>query len=155
MMPAQKPGKSKQDYQTPPELLDAVREELGITQFTMDLAADDTNHICPDYFTTEVDAFDFTWARGGWNWLNPPFGNIRPWVKKAWEETSHGARTAVLVPASVGSNWWKNWVHGKAGVLFLNGRVQFVGAEGLYPKDCAILLYKPHTVGGYAVWSWK
>ena len=47
----------------------------------------------------------------------------------------------MLVPAGVGSNWWKAWVHHKAYVFLLNGRITFVGQPTCYPKDCCLLYY--------------
>ena len=62
----------------------------------------------------------------------------------------------MLVPASVGSNWWQEFVHHKAHVLMLNDRIQFVGAEWVYPKDLGLLLYTPFIrQGSYEGWSWK
>lgn len=37
-MPKQKPGKSKQDYETPKDLLDAIRKRLKISIFVFDFA---------------------------------------------------------------------------------------------------------------------
>ncbi len=37
--PKQKPGRSKQDYGTPPEFLDAVKARFRIEAFDCDLAA--------------------------------------------------------------------------------------------------------------------
>lgn len=158
-MPQQKPHRSKQDYGTPPEFLTAVRDLLGIVEFDFDLAASDTNAVCPQYYTEADDSLIQPWKVGiGWNWLNPPFSKIRPWVKKAVDETvGHGAKTAMLVPASVGSTWWHDWVHGFAYVHFLAPRLVFVGETASYPKDLALLLYQPPTIGwgGYSTWGWK
>lgn len=157
-MPLQKPGESKQDYGTPPEVLAAVRKKLGITEFDIDLAASYENKVCASCYTELTDSLSHTtpWKVGdGWNWLNPPYAKIEPWVYKAWSESLLGAKTAVLVPAGVGSNWWGNWVHGKAHTLLMHGRVQFVGAEGLYPKDTVVLLYASMCRGGYEFWNWR
>jgi hypothetical protein len=90
----------------------------------------------------------------GWNWLNPPFSDLRTWVQKALEESRQGAHTAMLVPAGVGANWWRDWVHTKARVLLLNGRITFVGHNQPYPKDCALLLYEPNVIPAYETWTW-
>lgn len=157
-MPAQKPGRSKQDYQTPSEFLEAVKSRLHIPYFECDLAASDTNAVCGVYYTERDDSLSdaCSWVLGGhkWCWLNPPFSNITPWVMKACKTARVGAHVAMLVPASTGANWWRHWVDGEAHVLLLNGRITFVGAEDPYPKDCALLLYTPHTHGGYEVWPW-
>jgi phage N-6-adenine-methyltransferase len=155
MAPKQKPGRSRQDYATPPEFIAAVRRRLNIENFNLDVAANPANAVCVPYFTEEQDALSqATWNYGGWSWLNPPYANITPWVDKAWEQSMMGAQIAMLIPASVGANWWAEWVHNKAHTIFLNGRLCFDG-KNPYPKDCALLLYTPYVWGGYEVWDWR
>lgn len=151
-------GKSKQNYGTPPVFLSAVKRYLGINEFALDVAAEHDNTVAERYITAETDALadDILWdSQGGWNWLNPPYSDIAPWVRKAGAQSRvYGYRTAVLIPASTGANWWRLWVHQRADVHFLNGRITFVGATDPYPKDCALLLYHPAATGGYTVWKW-
>lgn len=153
-MPVQKPHQSKQDYQTPVEVIKAAEYLIG-SSFVWDLAAESANKICTHFYSPTDDALKKPWNKKGWCWLNPPFANIDPWVHKAFmESTLQGAHIAVLIPASVGSNWWKKWVHEKAQVYLLNGRITFVGQDAPYPKDCALLLYRPNVRGGYSVFNW-
>lgn len=171
MAPKQKPGKSVQSVGTPKIFLDAVRRRLGIKDFACDLAADPTNAVAAPFYTPEENALVQPWHRphgrgmwveGEWNWLNPPFSHIAPWVRRAYETsrpeigtaTTYAAQTAVLIPAGVGANWWRDHVHNKARVLLLNGRITFVGHPTCYPKDCALLLYGPAVTPGYEVWQW-
>jgi phage N-6-adenine-methyltransferase len=159
--PRQRPGRSKQDYRTPPEFLAAVRARLGIEAFAFDFATDGGNAVAQNYFLDS--SLDEDWPsqlprENVWGWLNPPYANLAPWVKKAYESAKAGAHIAALVPAGVGANWWRDWVHEKADVLLLNGRLTFVGCTAPYPKDCALLLYHPTAVstgGCYDVWSWR
>lgn len=154
--PRQKPGRSKQDYGTPKDFLDAVRHKLHIADFDIDLAATSQNTVCAKFYSEKDNAFQQPWKVGdGWNWLNPPFARISPWVERAYAQSQLGARTAVLVPAAVGSNWWARWVDGKAHALLLNGRITFVGELAPYIKDCALLLYSRTYPSGYQVWNWK
>lgn len=161
MAPQQKPGRSKQDYQTPPEFIALVKRRFGIEAFDCDLAASAANAQAENYLTEADDALIApTWSFGrGWNWLNPPYGNLSPWLSKAWyEHVHHETHTMVLLPASPGANWWRDWVHHKAHVVFLNGRLTFVGETGPYPKDCALLLYCSHHsdfTPSYDIWSWQ
>ncbi len=155
-MPAQKPGSSKQDYGTPDDFLTAAKAYLGIEDFDIDLAASPENAVTGCYYTADDDALVQPWKVGdGWNWLNPEYSRIEPWVQRAYEQAQLGARTAVLIPASVGANWWARWVHSHAHIVLLNGRLQFKGAIGLYPKDCALLLYAAELPPEYTVWAWK
>lgn len=153
-LPVQKPGRSRQDYQTPDEFMFAVKRRLGIAEFAIDLAASPTNAVAPRFYTAADDAFTQSWAFDGWCWLNSPFSNLAPWVARSFKQSRIGAQVAELVPAGVGANWWRDWVHQKAFVLFLNGRLTFVGETAPYPKDCALLLYGPTIAPGYDVWSW-
>lgn len=155
-MPKQCPGRSEQVVCTPPELLMAVTKRLCIGNFVWDLAASQDNKVCDSCWTEEDNALEQSWNMiAGWNWCNPPFGKMEPWVKKAAEESWRGAYTVMLVPASVGANWWLTWVEGYAYQSFLNGRITFVGHDKPYPKDCAILLYTPWGFLGHEIWSWK
>lgn len=155
-MPQQKPGRSRQDVETPKVFLDAVKQKIGIKQFDCDLAASLANAVCPKFYTEFQNALVQPWTVGdGWNFLNPPFSRLAPWVQRAWEQEQLGAQTAVLVPAGVGSNWWKDWVHGKAHVLILNGRITFVGETDPYPKDLCLLLYSRLLKPTYGIWRWQ
>jgi phage N-6-adenine-methyltransferase len=166
-MPAQKPGRSKQNYMTPACFIEPVKRRLGIADFDIDLAAEPDTAQAPIYFTKEDDAFAApSWKIGdGWNWLNPEYADIGPWVERAGNESvNNDARTALLIPASVGSNWWRDYVHAKCEVLFLNGRIPFIAdkPKWLYPKDCALLLYSRDALAcidngdwPYDIWTWR
>ena len=146
---------TKQDYQTPDEFLVAICKRLDILGFDLDVAASEDN-VAFNFYNEEKDGLQQNWWSVGWTWCNPPYKDIRPWVQKAWEESQQNkAKIAMLIPASVGANWWKEWVHDKAHTLFLNGRITFVGHTTPYPKDCALLLYTPYIMGGYEVWDWR
>lgn len=153
-MPRQQPGTSEQSVRTPKVFLDAVKLRLGIDAFAVDLAASRANTVATKFYSKRTNALVHPWVFDGWNWLNPPYADIKPWVKKAYEESLLGARTAMLLPAGVGSNWWRDWVHGKARILLLNGRITFVGHATGYPKDLVLLMYEPGVVPAYEIWTW-
>lgn len=157
-MPAQKPGRSKQDYQTPPELLVAIKRRLYITDFDVDVAASKDNAVCPYYYDEERNGLAQPWqvpeSTSGWAWCNPPYANIGDWVEKAIYEVWQGANIAMLIPASVGSNWWSR-AEKYCYQLFLSPRITFVGCDTPYPKDCALLLFTPMGLTGNQCWRWK
>jgi phage N-6-adenine-methyltransferase len=142
-------------YGTPRPFLDAVEKEFPIG---FDLASSDENCVVPMHFTVEDDALAWRWihvAHGKWNWLNPPFDDIGKWAKKAYEESLLGARVLFLVPASVGSNWFRDWVYGKSEVRYLNGRLTFVGHKGPYPKDLMLCIYELGREPKQTIWNWR
>jgi len=153
--PRQQPGCSRQDYGTPPEFLQAVKAKLRIVDFTIDLAADAANRVTDGYFDRHDDALTKSWPEVGWNWLNPPYSDIAPWAKRCAELRARGGSVVLLVPAGIGSNWFRDHVHGKALVLALNGRLTFEGCTAPYPKDCILALYSPEIAPGFDVWNWR
>ncbi len=156
MMPEQKPGKSRQDYGTPPEMIRAVQRRFG--QLDVDLAAGEENRKAPRYVTKETDSLSLDWEIDFPTencWLNPPFADIAPWAKKCAAYAKHGGpgRIFLLVPASVGSNWYAEHVHRKAYVIALQGRITFEGETSPYPKDCILAVYGSRIYGN-EVWKW-
>lgn len=151
MTPRQKPGRSEQVVGTPEEFIMAVEERFG--HLSVDLAATAENAKAPFHIGPESDSLKQKWNLYDGNlWLNPPFGHIKPWVKKA-SKTIPSGRILVLVPASVGSNWFADHVWGRARVYFLRPRMMFVGHTAGYPKDLMLLVYGEEP--GVELWRWK
>lgn len=181
-MPEQKPGRSKQDYATPVEFIAAVKHRLSIKRFAHDFAADSSNHKARTWFSVAHDGLSDRWnwydwiGPSEWGWLNPPFDDIDPWARRCCDLGDWG-HIALLVPAGVGSNWFRDYVDRHALVLLLNGRLCFIDdwehtidpaslkpGKGparfytqapLYPKDCILCLFGPDIVPGYEVWNWR
>lgn len=151
-MPPQKPATSKQDYETPRELLDACASRWGALE--VDLACETRNAKAPIALAIEkgIDSLAEPWAERFPNatmWLNPPFKRIEPWAAKCRAEAAKlgpRGRIVMLTPASVGANWFFDHVHGSALVLPLAPRITFVGATQPFPKDCMISLFTRSTV---------
>lgn len=146
-------GTSKQDYATPWEFVHAVEAEYGPIQ--VDLAADEANTKCHSlWYGEREDSLRQRWCRhSGLLWLNPPFGNIRPWAEKCAHEWSLGANIALLVPASVDSEWFANYVHDLALVRPLRGaRLCFDGRHS-FPKPLMLCLYGESV--GFSPWRWR
>ena len=152
--PTVKRHKSKQDYATPWEFITPCRRRFG--DITWDLAATIENAKAPKYYALpQFDSLQQPWhEHRGVLWLNPPFNDIAPWAAKCAAESALGARILFLTPASIGSNWFRDHVHGKARVLALNGRITFLGADDPYPKDCILSVFGCEQ-SGFDVWSWK
>lgn len=145
-------GNSKQDYETPPDFIHAVETRFG--KLRVDLAATAENTKAPTFFSPLQNSLAISWNKfANPQWLNPPFDNIAPWASKCRNQSALGAKILFLTPASVGSNWFRDHVHGHALVLALNGRLTFVGQEDPYPKDCILSCYGWGT--GFDVWDWR
>ena len=94
----------------------------------------------PSAFVQALGAFDLdpcagpmahaaeNWTEGGlekeWRgrvWLNPPFSNIQPWIKKL---QAHG-NGIVLIQARVKTRWVLNLIADAGAILLPTGRVYF------------------------------
>lgn len=151
--------RSKQDFETPQILIEAIEARYG--KLFCDLAGTEENKKAPQVITPQQDSFSKPWSLIGLMgnrfhpllFLNPEFGDIAPWAEKCALESAQGARILFLVPASVDSNWWKNYVHGKAWVDFLSPRVSFDN-KNPFPKPMSICAYGICGIG-YGPWRWK
>jgi phage N-6-adenine-methyltransferase len=152
--PSVKRGKSFQGYQTPPEFIRAVELRFGLIRY--DLAATEDNRQALRFISPEQDAFTVEWHKlhsHGLLWLNPPYKNIRRWVKKCADEAVLGAHIALLIPASVSTNYFADYVHGYSLVMPIRPRLVFVGETQPYPKDLMLCLYR--GTSGFEPWRWK
>lgn len=157
--PKQKPGKSKQDYETPWEFIRAVERRFG--KIAVDLAARADNAKAPNFVTPEQDSLSIVVDWNQWAstvcWLNPPFANIASWAEKASLAApcfaKAGGRILMLTPASIGSEWFAAHVYGKALVLGVRPRLTFEGEKDPYPKDLMLSVFGAPP--GFDVWRYK
>lgn len=154
--PMQKPrGKSKQDYGTPREFIDAVEKRFGALAW--DLACTRENAKAPSgYYFPESDSLQQVWhALPGNLWLNPPFANIEPWAEKLRRECAwRQAFAFLLTPASIGSCWFADEVRDHAMVLGLSPRMTFAGEPDPYPKDLMLSVFG-FGLSGFHTWRWR
>jgi phage N-6-adenine-methyltransferase len=146
---------SKQDYETPWNLITAIEHKFKTT-FGIDLAATEENKKAPFCITEEQDSIKTDWLlyRDRLAWLNPPFKRIGPWAEKCAAAARHGMRIVMLTPASVDSLWWSNWVHNQAHVFFLQPRVHFDGACDPFMKPLTLSCYNLNLPERYQPWRW-
>ena len=135
---------NKQEWETPLDLFEKLNHEFN---FTLDLAADSTNHKCENYFTEQDDALQQSWH--GTCWLNPPYGNksyrLEHWIKKAYSETNDSDCTVVmLIPARTNTKWWHDYCMTAAEVRFICGRPKFGDAKHGLPQPLAIVVFRRH-----------
>lgn len=153
--------RSKQDYSTPLDFWLAIEKRFGKPAW--DLAASIENHKAPDWICEARDSLTVNWhelvdsatGKPGLLFLNPPFNNIAPWAEKCMRESLMGAEILFLTPASIGSNWFADFVYSHATVYALRPRLSFDG-KNPYPKDCILAHF---TAGGrrssFECWKWK
>lgn len=153
--PTIKRGKSEQVVATPWEFIYAVELKFGM--LGVDLAATDDNHKAPVWITPERDTFTVDWTyilSGGLGWLNPEFDPMEKWVAKCALEQQRGAEFLVLTPASVGANWFWDYVRPFA-TSYSIGRMKFIGHKDQYPKDLLLNHYHSDPNPLLQRWRWR
>jgi hypothetical protein len=149
---------TRQDYQTSPEFLAAVQDRFGTIDF--DLCCTRTNAVAPyGYFHPEFDALAQDWRdlSGMVCYANPPFAGSRLFAEKAATALKSAVPPTVLllVPASVDSNWYRDFVHERALVLPLSPRITFVDQPAPINRPLMLCVYGANILPGFAPWQWK
>lgn len=160
--PSIKRGQSSGDIWTPWAFIRAVEKKFG--KLSWDVAASIESAKAPKFLTKEQNSFSVEWHKlSGLSWLNCEFGKIAPWASKcAWEMTQ-GWRGLLLVPGSIGANWYWDAVEPYSNVYSV-GRMVFDNCfdrDGKlvttpYPKDL-ILCHYDQRVPRQKMrrWLWK
>ena len=143
------------DWETPEWLYAALDREFG---FTVDGAADLTNHKAPRWFGPDspdgiTDALAVSWDDEV-VYLNPPYGRgVEAWVAKAFHEARQGRATTVcLLPARTDTGWWHRYVMAASEVRFIRGRLRFVGAQASAPFPSVIVVFRRGDVPTCPAW---
>jgi phage N-6-adenine-methyltransferase len=127
-------------WPTPPAFFAKLNRRY---RFTLDPCATPDNAKCPLYFMKEQDGRKQDW--GTYRvFCNPPYGReIGKWARKCFEASQAGALVVLLVPARVDTRWYHHWVHGKAKVTFIRGRLRFGNADTSAPFPSMLAVYLP------------
>lgn len=129
----------KHDWKTPNALLVRVLRCLDQEHFNTDVCASEANVPALQFFDSKNDGLSQVWK--GFCWMNPPYGRkINRWIQKARE--SKGSVVVCLLPARTDTKWWQEHVSETAElVVFLRGRVRFIGATASAPFPSAIVIF--------------
>lgn len=134
-------SKNSDEWQTPLDLFEDLDREF---HFDLDACATHENTMCPEYFTKEQDGLEQNWG-GRTVWCNPPYSQIKQWVRKCYYE-GHKPNTVVvlLVPSRTDTQWFQNYVLHRAEVRFINGRLRFVGTGAIAnaPFPSALVIFR-------------
>ncbi len=152
-MPKQKPGKSSGVVGTPWTLIRSIEDKYG--KISWDLAASKENAKAPQFITEQENSLTVDWHKlEGLLYLNPPFAHIGVWAQKCFDESVKGAKIIMLVPASVGSEWYADFCFENCLTVAIRPRLTFEGHTNCYPKDLMLLMFGFEEVG-FELWKWN
>lgn len=84
---------------------------------------------------------------------NPPYGReIGKWVEKAYKEHLAGVPTIVLlIPARTDTQYFHEYIYGKAEIRFVRGRLRFEDEDGTKadaaPFPSMVVIYRKEHAG--------
>ena len=134
----------QQDWQTPSELFEMIEEAMGF-KFTLDPCAPLENNLgTPKFYTEEDDGLKQSWE-GERAFVNPPYGQLKDWVRKCLVEGRKNDTVVVaLLPVRTSPKYMRLFIWaaraqflmylndaqdleaGEIGVYFLPKRVRFI-----------------------------
>jgi len=72
--------------------------------------------------------------------VNPPYSNPLPWVKKAIEEAERGVPVVLLLKHDSSTEWYRLLHEAGARILLVNGRLKYcTGKTAAFPSMLAVL----------------
>lgn len=138
-------------WRTPPAFFASLNAEFC---FQLDAAAAPHNALCRKFITAEQNTLETPWVDylsiPGYVWLNPPYSDIMPFVKKAAAESANQIGTVMLVPADTSVGWFKEAIQTASEVrLITAGRLAFINPVTGKPvsgnnKGSMLIIWRPY-----------
>lgn len=114
------------EWKTPKVFYQALDAEFGFT--------DDP---CP---TGGSGGLERSW--GGVVFCNPPYSQIKDWIKKGWDEFQQGKTVVFLLPSRTDTRWWHEYCMKAKEIRFIKGRLKFGEAKNSAPFPSCIVIFK-------------
>lgn len=94
---------------------------------------------CP--LNPQFDGLDI--ERGSVNFCNPPYSQLKKWIKKAFEEFQKGKTVVLLIPSRTDTKAWHDYIMQSKDIRFIRGRLKFGNAKFNAPFPSCIVVFKP------------
>lgn len=126
-------------WETRPETFAAYDAEF---HFTLDVCAEPHNAKCPRFFSPEDNGLLQDWGHEIC-WMNPPYDEAYAWMQKAYRSSLQGALVLAYVAARTDTDWFHDWVVGKADVRYRKRRDRFLAP----PDEHGVKRLARHSAG--------
>lgn len=108
-------------WSTPSEVVAWMESEYG--DYDIDAAASKENAVCEKFYSKETNCLKRWWGSNKHIWLNPPYSNITPFVKKAIEQMEHNNQIDILLPCDTSTGWFYEAQQRAAEIIWITGEV--------------------------------
>lgn len=115
------------DWATPKDVYDSLNQEFNFD--------DDP---CPLQMQglPLLDGLSREW--GSRCFMNPPYSNPTPWVRRAYQESLNGKLVVGLLRGDTSTIWFHDWVLPFAKLRFIKGRLCFNGKPAPFSSIIAV-----------------
>ncbi len=119
----------RQTWRTPAALYAALDAEFG---FTLDPC------------TVEQSGYDGLLAswEGERVFMNPPYSQVKGWMRKAWTEAPNCGVIVALVPSRTDTAWFHDYALRADEIRFVCGRLRFDDAKNSAPFPSMLVVYE-------------
>lgn len=128
----------KDEWETPQDLFNMLNTEFN---FTLDPCATHENAKCQKYYTILENGLEKSWLDHR-VFCNPPYSQIKKWVKKCAEEAQKGVTIVMLIPARTDTRWFHDFIYNKAEIRFIKGRLHFGNSKNNAPFPSMIVIWR-------------
>lgn len=127
------------EWETPMGFYQKLNKQF---KFTLDPCCTPETAKCENYYTMEDDGLSKSW-KDQVVFVNPPYGNIKEWVKKAHDESiNNGAVVVMLIPARTDTRYWHEYIMEEAdSIYFVKGRLKFGQSQNAAPFPSAVVVF--------------
>ena len=115
--------------------------------FSIDVCALKETAKVSRFYSPDDDGLSQNWSNET-IWMNPPYGrgqNVYAWVEKAFHAAREGKSTCVcLLPASIDTRWFHNFVMNSSEIRFVKDRIwfEFDGVPGRANHASMIVIFR-------------
>lgn len=140
--------KTRNDYKSPPVLVQKALKTVGLQQFSLDTCCSEKNiPACNHFIDGEKDGLVEDWE--SMNWCNPPYDKCDKWVKKAYkEQQTRGNKTVMLIPARTETKYWHDFIlnNPRVEIQWLRKGYKFINPEngeemGVFKNALALVYF--------------
>jgi phage N-6-adenine-methyltransferase len=126
-------------WETRQETFNEINAEFG--PLVLDACATAQNAKCDSFISEEQDGLKTPWANG--TFVNCPYSDPAPWVKKASEEAKLGNKVVMLINADHTTQYYKDYIYDYSTRSYRDGvivvkrpkREKFKAPNGLLGKN--------------------
>lgn len=130
-------SKKSDEWETPISLFNELNQEF---HFTLDPCANEFNYKCLKYFTINDNGLIQDWSNEI-VFCNPPYSNIKVWVKKCFEEYQKGTTIVLLIPSRTDTKYFHEYIYKFAELRFIKGRLHFNNSKNGAPFPSMLCIF--------------